>query len=286
MADRLPLRHNTGYRKLSFMTMTFSELFPSRKPVIACIHLMPLPGSPRYSGTMREVYETALTEADIFSRYPIDALIVENFRDMPFYPGRLPPETISALAAVTRELVNQVDLPIGVNALRNDAQSAMAIATATEADFIRVNVHMNAVVADQGILQGASHDTLRLRAALHSKVLIFADVGVKHATPLGNRGLALETQDVTERGLVDAIIVSGELTGEATRVEDVEIVRQHTHLPILIGSGATPANLPHHFDHVDGLIVGSYFKSGGKADHGVEERRVKTFTDAISNLGQ
>jgi membrane complex biogenesis BtpA family protein len=265
-------------------TMTFHDLFPTPKPLIACIHLMPLPGSPRYGGTMRDVYDTALAEADIFSRYSIDALIVENFRDMPFYPGRLPAETIAALSAVTRELVNAVHLPIGVNALRNDAQSALAIATAAEAAFIRVNVHMNAVVADQGIVQGESHATLRLRAALRSEVLIFADVGVKHATPLGGRGLALETQDVTERGLADAVIVSGELTGAETRVEDVEIVRQNTSLPVLIGSGATPDNLPNVYGKVDGLIVGSYFKMAGKADNLVEEARVKTFTETLAAL--
>src|SRR5262249_40138922 len=157
----------------------------------------------------------------------------------PFYPHQLPAETIAAIAAVTREIVRAVDVPVGVNALRNDAQAAMAIATATEADFMRINVHMGAVVADQGLIEGSSHTTLRLRAALRSHVLIFADVGVKHATPLvAARDLATEARDVTERGLADALIVSGDYTGEATRPEDVDLVRQHTTLPVLIGSGA------------------------------------------------
>lgn len=264
--------------------MTFHTLFASSKPLIACIHLLPLPGSPRYDGNMQAVYDTALAEAALFSKYPIDGLIVENFRDMPFYPGRLPVETVAALATVTRELVSAVTLPVGVNALRNDAEAAVAIATAASAHFIRVNVHMNAVVADQGILQGASHETLRLRAALRSQVLIFADVGVKHATPLAGRGLALETRDLTERGLVDAIIVSGDLTGEETNPDDVAIVRQHTHLPLLIGSGSTPENLPAVYDKVEGLIVGSYFKRDGWADNVVDETRVKTFTDAMQAL--
>ena len=85
--------------------MVFRDLFTAPKPLIACIHLMPLPGSPRYAGTMREVYDTALAEAEIFARYPIDGLIVENFRDVPFYPHALPAETIAALTAVTREIV-------------------------------------------------------------------------------------------------------------------------------------------------------------------------------------
>jgi membrane complex biogenesis BtpA family protein len=264
--------------------MTFKHLFPSQKPLIACIHLLPLPGAPRYMGNMREVYDTALAEAAIFARYPIDGLLVENFRDIPFYPHKLPAETIAALAAVTREIVRAVHIPVGVNALRNDALAALAISSAAQADFIRVNVHMDAVVSDQGIIQGTSHETLRLRATLQSPVLIFADAGVKHATPLGDRGLAAETRDLTERGLADAIIVSGAFTGSAPSFEDVEIVRQHTSLPILIGSGATPDNLRQLYANVDGLIVGSFFKQDGKAENLVQEARVKAFTEAIQAL--
>jgi len=172
--------------------MTFQDLFPSLQPLIACIHLLPLPGSPRYGGTMRQVYDTALAEAEIFTRYAVDGLIVENFRDMPFYPRRLPAETVAALAT--------------------------------------------------------------------------------------------ETRDVTERGLVDAIIVSGDATGEATNPDDIDLVRQHTTLPVLLGSGATPDNLPHVFAKVDGLIVGSYFKHHGKADNLVQESRVKAFAEALRAL--
>ena len=264
--------------------MVFRDLFTASKPLIACIHLMPLPGSPRYAGTMREVYDTALAEAAIFAQYPIDGLIVENFRDIPFYPQALPAETIAALTAVTREIMRMAQVPVGVNALRNDAQAALAVAAAAEAHFIRVNVHMGTVVSDQGLIQGASHATLRLRAALRSHVLIFADAGVKHAAPLADRGLATETRDLTERGLVDAIIVSGDYTGAPTRLDDIALVRQHTTLPILVGSGTTPDNLPSIYTQVDGLIVGSYFKKEGKAEHLVEEARVKKFTDTLTAL--
>ncbi|MGE3540436.1 MAG: BtpA/SgcQ family protein [Candidatus Tectimicrobiota bacterium] len=262
--------------------MTFHALFPTPKPLLACLHLLPLPGSPQYGGSMRPVYDTALAEAALLARYPIAGLIVENFRDIPFYPRRLPPETVAALATVTRAIVKATSLPVGVNALRNDAQAALAVATAAEAHFIRVNVHMGAVVSDQGIIQGRSHETLRLRAALRAAVLIFVDVGVKHATPLTPaRSLAMETRDVSERGLADAVIVSGEYTGAATSLDDIATVRQHTHLPVLIGSGSTPENLPATYPLVDGFIVGSAFKQHGRAENQVEEGRVRTFMAAL-----
>ena len=51
---------------------------------------------------------------------------------------------------------------------------------------------------------------------------------------LGSRGLTAETNDLSERGMVDAIIVSGEFTGSEAKSEDVDIVRENTTLPLLI----------------------------------------------------
>jgi membrane complex biogenesis BtpA family protein len=117
-------------------------------------------------------------------------LIVENFRDQPFYPGRVPAETVASLTAVACEIKRQHSCPLGINVLRNDGEAALAIATAIEASFIRVNVHAGVIVSEQGVIQGVAHLTLRLRSSLRSNVLIFADVAVKHAAPLADRGLS------------------------------------------------------------------------------------------------
>lgn len=261
--------------------MTFHDLFPKTKPIIGCIHLLPLPGAPLYEGNIASVYEQALEEAEIFKRNNIHGLIIENFRDKPFYPDKVPAETIAAISSVSREIVKMMNVPVGINVLRNDAEAALAIATAVGASFIRVNVHMGAIVSEQGIIQGLSHQTLRLRQALKSNVLIFADVGVKHAAPLASRGLPMEAIDAQNRGMADAIIVSGELTGAQTNLDDIDVVRKNTTLPILIGSGATPDNIKSAFEKVDGAIVGSYFKKDGKGNNFVDEQRVATFMQGL-----
>lgn len=265
---------------------SFKDFFSQRCPVIACIHLEPLPGSPRYQGQMQQVIETALAEVAIFKQQAVDALIVENFRDAPFYPEVVPAETVAAMAVVIREVVSASGLPVGVNVLRNDARAAVAIAVASGAHFIRVNVHLGAVVADQGIIQGKAHETLRLRSQLHSDCLIFADVGVKHAAPLVQRGLAAEAHELAERGKVDALIVSGEFTGAATSTEDLTTVKKVTELPVLVGSGTTPQTLPGLFAHSDGLIVGSTFKQGSFAENPVESERVASFMQQLRALRQ
>ncbi|MEZ0373271.1 MAG: BtpA/SgcQ family protein [Candidatus Sericytochromatia bacterium] len=252
--------------------------------MIACIHLQPLPGAPRYQGGIAQIYETALAEAEIYARQGVDGLIVENFRDAPFYPERVPVETVAAMSAVIREIVRSTDLPVGVNVLRNDASAALAIATAAGAHFIRVNVHLGAVVADQGLIQGRAHETLRLRSQLHSRVLIFADAGVKHAAPLAPRGLAAEALELAERGKVDALIVSGAFTGAATSTADLDSVGAVTDLPVLVGSGTTPQTLPGLYARSQGLIVGSYFKQGGQAENPLEESRVQELMQQLQSL--
>ena len=265
--------------------MNFNQLFPNKKPLIGCIHLLPLPGSPGYSGEMINILNQAMIEADIFKTHKVDGLIIENFRDIPFYPDHVPAETIASMTIVTHEINKVFKGPIGVNVLRNDAKAALAIATACEVHFIRVNVHIGASVTDQGIIEGKAFDTLRLRKSLNPDILIFADVAVKHASPLGNRSIEDETKDLSERGLADALIVSGSHTGSEANLKEINKIKQNTNLPVIIGSGITSDNLNNYFSLVDGFIVGSYFKTNGIANNLIEESRVSKFMEKFRLSG-
>ncbi|GAA3229204.1 BtpA/SgcQ family protein [Nonomuraea helvata] len=252
------------------------------KAVIACVHLLPTPGSPRYDGDLRRVYETAVCEAEIFLRHGVDALIVENARDFPWHPQSVPPETTATMAGVTREIVRMSCRPVGVAVLRNDASAAMAVAACTGAAFIRVNVHIGAAFAAQGILTGDSHRTLRLRQALRADVAVFADAGVKHSQPFAYPDLATEIRDLS--GLADGVIVSGELTGVGTSVDDLDLARRTTRLPLLVGSGVTQDNLSAMYERADGFIVGSHFKIDGLAGNPVDEGRVEALMKHVRSL--
>ncbi len=259
-------------------------LFANLKPVIGCIHLLSLPGAPRYEGSMNRVIETALKETEIYMKYGLDGLIIENFRDVPFYPQGLPPETIACMAVVSQKITERFKGPVGINALRNDAVAALSVAVASGASFIRVNVHTGAAVTDQGVIEGKAYATLRLRRQLQTDVKIFADVHVKHATPMGNRSIELEAADAVERGLADALIVSGSGTGSATAPDDLLKVKQFVKAPVFIGSGTTPENIQELMQEADGFIVGSYFKKAGSAENLVDEERVKRFMDRYNAI--
>jgi uncharacterized protein len=172
-------------------------------------------------------------------------------------------------------------LPIGLNVLRNDAQSALAIATCVGAQFIRVNVWTGIMATDQGLIEGRAHELLRYRRELGSDVKIFADVLVKHARPLGSPNLTTAVQDTIERGLADAVILSGWATGNPPDLEDLELARAAAYgTPVFIGSGADWENIAHLMQAADGVIVSSSLKRQGKRELPIDPNRVSRFVEA------
>jgi membrane complex biogenesis BtpA family protein len=237
-----------------------------RKPVIGMLHLAALPGSPLYGGSLSTIREAVLRDAQLLAEGGVNGLMIENFGDTPFFPGRVPAHVVAHMTAIAAQVRQAVpDLPLGINVLRNDGLSALAIAHAVGADYIRVNVLCGARVADQGLLQGIAHDLLRLRAELNADAIrIFADVDVKHSASLAERPIADDVDDTLHRGMADALIVSGAGTGKPTDPEKVKRVKAAAkHAAVFLGSGVTPQTLPSLLPHADGFIIGTYFKTDG-----------------------
>lgn len=256
--------------------------FGTSRPIIGMVHLAPLPGSPRWDGSMERVTEAALADARTLVEGGIDAVLVENYGDVPFSAGRVEPATIAAMAVIVAALrAAWPTLPLGVNVLKNDARAALAVATAAGAQFMRVNVHAGAVVADQGLVQTDAYHTLRDRRMLGADVRLFADVQGKHAVPLAPVDLELEARDLVHRGLADALVVSGRATGEATALADVKRVRSAVpNVPLLVGSGVTPDTVAELLSVADGVIVGTFVKRDGNVSHPVDPDRVRRLVAA------
>ncbi len=215
----------------------------------------------------------------------MDGLIVENFFDAPFPKDRVDPAVISAMTLIVERIKNLVVLPIGLNVLRNDARGALAIATCTNASFIRVNVLTGVMATDQGIIEGQAHEILRYRRELGSEVAILADVLVKHARPLGAPNLTTAVQDTIERGLADGVILSGWATGSPPSFEDLELASAAARgTPVFIGSGADPDNIGKLMKAADGVIVASSLKRDGKITGAIDPIRVSRFVEAARQV--
>ena len=250
------------------------------KPVIGMLHLPALPGAPRFSGDVRSIADLIVRDADALVSGGVHGLMVENYGDVPFYPRRVPAHAVAQMTALACEVKRRFPgTPLGINVLRNDGLSALAVAHASAAQFIRVNVLCGVRVADQGLLHGIAHELLRERAVLGAKdtIRIFADVDVKHSAALAPRPQEDEVSDTLHRGLADALIVSGSGTGRPTDPLQVATARAAAGgaAPVFVGSGVTADTVAEYLPHADGFIIGSAFKRGGDARGPVEVARVR-----------
>ena len=260
-------------------------LFGPRKAFVGVVHLLPLPGSPRWGGDMKSVIDRAEEEANILEQGGVDGIIVENFGDVPFRTGRLEPETIAGMTVAVERVEEVVKIPVGINMLRNDALSALGIAAVTGAEFIRVNVHYGVMAAEEGLIEGEAFQTMRHRKDLGSDVMVLADVLVKHAVPLGSVDLGLVARETAHRGLADGLIVSGPATGLETASFDVSVVRRA--MPdglVLVGSGVNESNIWRVIEHSNGAIIGTSLKEGGIITNKVDSDRVRRMKEIFETL--
>ena len=248
--------------------------------IIGVVHVGPLPGSPTYGGDLDKVIAEAVENATALVDGGVDAIIVENFYDAPFPNDKADPATVSSMTAVVMEVRRAVNVPIGINILRNCGLDAAAVAAATNASFIRVNALAEVVVTDQGILEPIAHELMRYFKILGYQPAILADVHVKHGAPLVTRPIDVVAVETVERGKADAVIVTGKATGAEPNLEDVIQVKNAVNAPVIVGSGVNLTNISKLLKYADGAIVGTYFKEGRR----VVTRKVRELVEAVHEL--
>jgi len=261
-----------------------AALLDARQPVVGMIHLAPLPGSPRWEGSMEMVFQRALADARTLVEAGFKVLLIENYGDLPFHPHRVPVETAASMTAIAQRLISTMgpEISWGVNVLRNDASTAIAVAGAVGAAFVRVNVHCGATLTDQGILEGQAHETLRMRSRLAPQVQVWADASVKHGLPLAPRPLEDEVRDLVERGLADAVLVTGPRTGAPPDLARLRLARAAlAGVPLLAASGVARENIGDLLQVCEGVIVGTSIKEAGLTGAPVDPARARAFLEAV-----
>ena len=118
--------------------------------LVGVIHLPALPGAPNHDLPVESIVAQAVEDARRLEAAGFTAVMVENFYDSPFHADDVPPETVAAMAVVSDAVRRAVDVPVGVNVLRNDALAALGVSVASGCSFVRVNVLAGVAATDQG----------------------------------------------------------------------------------------------------------------------------------------
>jgi membrane complex biogenesis BtpA family protein len=265
----------------------FRERFGASRALIGMLHVGALPGTPSASHPIEKLIELAMGEARIYRDAGFTALAIENMHDRPYLKGGVGPEITAAMAVLAREVKQETGLVLGVQVLAAANREALAAAYASGADFVRVEGFVFAHVADEGVIESCAGELLRYRRIIGAeRVLVLADIKKKHSAHAITTDVSLvETARAAELFLADGVIVTGASTGEPASAAEVHDVARAVCLPVLVGSGVTPANLS-GFPSAHGFIVGSSVKQGGVWCHPLDPEAVRAVARAFAEASR
>jgi len=251
--------------------------------IYGVVHLKSLPGSPGNYLHLDEIIELAQEDVNNLIFGGVDGIIIENFGDTPFVKDDISKRTLASFTTVVENIEYDRDIKVGINVLRNDGISALSIAEATKADFVRINVLNNVMMyTDQGMIEGKAHEIAQFKNSLNKEIEIYADVFVKHAVPPEGSKIENHTEELIHRAGADVVIVTGDGTGHEINIEDLNKVRDIVPQgKLAIGSGVNEENIEQYVDLADILIVGTNFKVDQDVSKRVDQRSVEQLIQMI-----
>ncbi len=263
------------------MNFTFND-----KKLIAMVHVLPLPGTPRYGGSVQNIIDKALEEAEIYRYAGVDAIMIENMHDVPYLKREVGHEISTMMALIAEKIKSATKLPVGMQILAGANIAAISAAHTAGIDFIRAEGFVFGHVADEGFFESDAGELMRYRKKIGAeKIRVFTDIKKKHSShSITADTSVVETAKAAEFFITDGVIITGSATGEAASIVDIVEVKKNVNCPVLIGSGLTTENIEKYFNFADGFIVGSYFKRDGYWANEIDISRVNKFVEKFNGL--
>ncbi|MEQ9037710.1 MAG: BtpA/SgcQ family protein [Silicimonas sp.] len=262
----------------------FQTLFSTRKPVIGMVHLGALPGSPLHDAKagLEGLVTAARSDLAALQDAGFDAVMFGNENDRP-YEFDVDTASTATMAFVIGQLRREISVPFGVNVLW-DPLSTVALAAATGASFCR-EIFTGTYASDMGPWTPDAGKAMRYRDRLgRSDLAMLFNVSAEFADSLDRRSLPDRARSAVFSSIPDAVLVSGAITGEAARMEDLEAVKAVLpDVPVMANTGVKHDTVADVLKIADGCIVGSALKVDGDTWKAIDPERARDFMDRVRN---
>ncbi len=260
------------------MTKPFNSVFGDKKPAIAMVHLGALPGSPLHDGNggIEAIVEDARKDLTALQAAGFDAVMFGNENDRP-YELEVDTASTASMAYAIGCLRSELSLPFGVNVLW-DPMATIALAAATGASFVR-EIFTGVYASDMGVWAPDAGKAIRYRNRLgRDDLAVLFNISAEFAASLDSRSLADRARSTVFSSLPDAVLVSGQITGEAAKMEELESVKRAlSDTPVLANTGVKHETVADTLAIADGCIVGSCLKVDGHTWNAVDPDRAAEF---------
>ena len=256
----------------------FKAIFGGKKVAIAMVHFSALPGSPLYDqdAGLQGILDGVVKDIDALQSAGFDAIMFGNENDRP-YEFQVDVASTATMAAVIGQVKSRITVPFGVNVLW-DPMSSIALAAATGASFVR-EIFTGTYASDMGPWTPDAGKAMRYRDRLHrSDLAMLYNISAEFAYSLDQRPLADRARSAVFSSVPDAVLVSGQITGEAAKMAELEAVKAVLpDTPVLANTGVKHATVGEVFKIADGCIVGSSLKVDGNTWNAVDGARAREF---------
>ena len=256
----------------------FQQVFGTAKPVIGMVHIGALPGAPLYDAQGGPEALLAAARADLAALQAagFDAVMFGNENDRP-YEFAVDTASTATMAWIIGALRSEIAVPFGVNVLW-DPMSTVALAAATGARFVR-EIFTGTYASDMGPWTPDAGKAMRYRNRLgRADCAMLYNVSAEFAHSLDARPIADRARSAVFSSIPDAVLVSGQITGEAARMEDLEAVKRAvTDVPVLANTGVKHATVADVLRVADGCVVGSALKVDGHTWNAIDPDRAADF---------
>ncbi len=263
----------------------FQRVFGSGKTVIAMVHLGALPGAPLYDAGAGLAGLLAAARADLraLQAAGFDAILFGNENDRP-YEFNVDTASTATMAYLIGQLRAEITLPFGVNVLW-DPQSTIALAAATGAAFVR-EIFTGSYASDMGAWTPDAAAAMRYRNRLQrADLAMLYNVSAEFADSLDRRPLPDRARSAVFSSIPDAVLVSGQITGEAAALADLEAVKRVlADTPVLANTGVKHSTIADVLRVADGCIVGSALKVEGQTWNAVDPERAADFMARVRSI--
>ncbi|MCA3456189.1 MAG: BtpA/SgcQ family protein [Rhodobacter sp.] len=267
------------------MVQNFRRVFGDGKPVIAMVHLGALPGAPLHDtkAGLEGLVSAARADLQALQRAGFDAILFGNENDRP-YEFRVDTASTATMGYVIGRLRDEITLPFGVNVLW-DPMSSVALAAATGAAFVR-EIFTGTYASDMGPWTPDAGAALRYRNRLgRPDLAMLYNVSAEFADSLDRRPLPDRARSAVFSSVPDAVLVSGQITGEAAALSDLEAVKRVLpDTPVMANTGVRHDTVADVLRVADGCIVGSALKVDGHTWNAVDPDRAADFMHRVRTV--
>ena len=261
------------------MTENFTRVFGATKPVIGMVHIGALPGSPLHDPSL-DLLAAARADLLALQAAGFDAVMFGNENDRP-YEFDVDTASVATMAALIGALKSEITVPFGVNVLW-DPMSSVALGAATGAAFVR-EIFTGTYASDMGPWTPDAGKAMRYRNRLgRSDMAMLYNVSAEFAHSLDQRPLADRARSAVFSSIPDAVLVSGQITGEAAALPDLEAVKAELpDMAVMANTGVKHETVADVLAIADGCIVGSSLKVDGDTWNPIDPERAHDFMKRV-----